>query len=110
MYINAVEDVSKLSTIPEKTLVKLLKKFVYSICSAVEEDVIQQNTVTSVDIGLGIIHIKHLDKNNLEYRFTPNKFLEKSLNETLKDGKNPLENVLNDSLVKKLMNTYKDLC
>ena len=44
------------------------------------------------------------------YRFTPNKFLEKSLNETLKEGKNPLENVLNDSLVKKLMNTYKDLC
>lgn len=108
--INIVKDVAELTTIPDKTLVKLLKKFIYSICSAVEEDVIQANEICSVDIGLGVIHIKICDKDNIKYRFTPNKLLEKSIETTIIEGKNPLENILNDSLVKKLLNTYKDLC
>ena len=108
--INVIEDVSTLSTIPDKTIVKLLKKFIYSICAGVEESVLSDSDTTAADIGLGVIYIKHDNPDKLDFRFIPNKFFEKSLIQTVKEGKNPLENVLNDSLVKKLMNTYKDLC
>ena len=108
--INAVKDVSVLSTIAEKDIVKLLKKFIYSICCGVDESVIKGDMVTAVDIGIGVLYIKHEPNSEIEYKFIPCKYLEKGIISTITEGKNPLEEDVNNSLVKKFTNVYKDLC
>lgn len=107
--VDIVKDVSTLSTIPEKTLHKLLKKFIYCICDCVAEDKLQGNEVSELYIGLGILYIRYED-NMIKYKFIPGDPLEKAVTQTVVSKQNLLENTLNESLVKKFMEVYKDLC
>ena len=108
--INAVKDVSTLSTIPEKDVIKFLKKFIYSICCGVEESTIKGEDTTTIDLGIGILTIHHDTDLDFEYTFEPCKYLDKNVKATVKSNKNPLEEDLNTALVKKFNTIYKDLC
>lgn len=107
-----VKDISTLTTIPEKTLNKFFRKMTYCICESVQEDMLQENEnqIVELDIGIGILYIKYTDGENLKYHFEPNELLSKSLKQTVINKQNLLEDLLNDSLAKKFMEVYKDLC
>lgn len=106
---NTIEDLSILSTVPEKTLAKLFKKMVYCICDSVAQDHLDNKEVTVLDIGIGILYIRHIGE-AVKYHFEPSDYLKDSLNKTLVNGENILEDVLNDSLVEKFVEVYKDIC
>lgn len=106
---NIINDVATLTTIPEKTLNKLSKKFMYSICEAVHEDAINDTDISELFIGIGTLYIKHGD-GVVKYHFEPSDTLDKALAQTLLNNINPLDSMLNDALHKKFTEIYKDLC
>ena len=106
---NIVEDVSKLTTIPEKTLNKLNQKIIYSICEQIQEDILQDKEMSELDIGLGILYIKYSD-DQIKYKFIPNQELEKAVSSTVVKKLNLMETALNEALAKKFIDVYKDLC
>ena len=110
MKVNVIEDVSTLTTIAQKDIVKFLKKFIYAICCGINESDLSEEDITEADIGIGTIYIKHDKSSDISYKFVPCKYLQKSIENTLKDGKSPFEDDLNSALVNKFTNVYKDLC
>ena len=106
--INVVKDVSALSTIQERVILKLLDKFNYSICEAVEEAVLQEEEVVELNIGLGTLILK-LSEDGIRYKFIPSQKLETSVKNTFIYRQNLLEDVLEENLVNRITNTYKDL-
>ena len=68
-----------------------------------------EKDITELDIGIGVLYIRHIG-DQVAYKFIPSEDLEKTVNTTIIKKQNLLENVLNDSLAKKFMDVYKDLC
>ena len=106
---NIIEDVSKLTTIPEKSLVKLEQKFIYAICEQIQEDILADKEMSELDIGLGTLYIKYLG-DEIKYKFIPNTNLEKAVYNTVVKKLNLMETALNEALAKKFIDVYKDLC
>lgn len=106
---NIVNDISTLTTIPEKTLSKLSKKASYCICEAVSESVLSNEAITEAFIGIGTLYIKNSD-GVIKYHFEPSDALHKAITQTVLSKTNPLEAMLNDALSKKFTEIYKDLC
>ena len=106
--INLIEDVSKLTTIPIKSLNSLSDTFIYCIIDAVKESKLNGEDTVNLDLGIGNICIKLLDK-ELKYKFIPSDKMNKGMSDLFNKGLNSLENVLESSLVDKIVNTYKDL-
>ena len=101
-----IEDISALTSIPVNTLDKLKKKTIYCICDSIEETKLRGEDTTVIDMGIGILYIKE-EGDIVKYRFTPSKTLENSINTTLIEGKNPLVDTIEKSLVKRVTDTYK---
>lgn len=109
--IDTVKDMATLTTIPEKTLRKFYRKLTFCLCEGIEESLLAEDAaVSSFDIGIGTLYIKHDNPALIKYHFEPNDLLMKSVNQTVSNGKNLLEDTLTDALAKKFMEVYKDLC
>lgn len=105
-----VKDMATLTTIPEKSLNKFYKKMIYCMCESVAEDLLDEDIeISEMNIGIGTLYIKH-SGSDIKYHFIPNDLLEKSMQQTVVNKKNLLEDLLNDALAKKFMEVYKDLC
>lgn len=105
---NLVEDLSKLTTIPESVLNKLVEKIFYCISDVIEETVIEQKKIAEIDIKIGTIYIE-LNLNNVRYKFIPSKEFETIVKDTVINKKNLLQDVLEKTIVNRITNTYKDL-
>ena len=46
----------------------------------------------------------------MKYKFIPSKYLKKAVSMTVEEDKNVLEDALNNSLIEKFTEVYKDLC
>lgn len=106
--IDVVEDVSRLTLIPRTSLDSLVEKANYSICHSIEESLIKNESITEVNISIGKISI-FVDNETIKYRFEPSRSLEDAIKETVISKKSPLVNKIEESLVDKITNVYKDL-
>lgn len=106
MY-NLNEDLSALTTIPTSALNKLSDRSVLCICNCVEESILKGENLIEVNIGVGTLQIL-LEGGNLKYRFLPSKTLDNNIKNTVVDKKNPLTAAVEESLVRKILNTYKN--
>lgn len=106
--VNITEDISKLTTIPDATLTKLFNIETYCIGHAVQETKLLEGELTSINIGIGTLHIKH-SGDEIKYKFIPSTKLENAITETVKTGKSPLVLKVEDALRDRIMNVYKDL-
>lgn len=61
-----------------------------------------------IDMGFGTLLI-HISDGNIKYKFIPSKELDKDVISTVVDEKNPITVVLENNLVNKITNIYKDL-
>ena len=104
-----IDDLEILTTIPANTLKKLKQKEIYCIADALEESILADQSVTEVELGIGILTIKHT-KDDIMYRFTPSAKLNDAVKNTIINGKNILTDSLEVSLVNNIKNIYKDLC
>jgi hypothetical protein len=104
-----VKDVSVLSTVPDKTLDKLIEKGVYCISDALLEDIDTDKDVTELNIGIGTLYIKHT-ADTIAYKFMPSDEFANVVKSTVKNKQNLLSNVLDETLSKKFLEVYKDIC
>ena len=105
---NIIEDLSKLTTIPVKSLNKLVDKTVFCISDIVEDAVLEQKKLLEIDIGIGILHIK-LESESVKYKFIPHQILETAVKDTIVNKRNLLQDTLEKVLVNRVVNTYKEL-
>ena len=100
-------DLSTITTIPKLTLDKLDDKREWCICNAVQETLLDKETITYINIGIGTLGIK-IEDNTVRYKFTPSSSLEQSIQQTIINKKNPLINNIEQTLATKIINTYKE--
>ena len=105
---DGLKDLSTITTIPYHTLQKLFEKFSWVICDSVEESCMNNQEYASIDIGIGNIDIAVVD-NSIQYRFIPSGKLEDNVRDTIEKKQNPLTKEVEATLVKRIVNTYKDL-
>lgn len=106
--INLVEDVSKLTDVPDKTLDKFTGIIEYCIAHAICESCFNNNHITEIDVGFGEIHIK-TDADGVRYRFLPSKNLEKMIVESIVNKRSPIIQKIDKSLQEKIDRAYKEL-
>lgn len=106
---NVVNELSTITTIPEKTLNKVLQKTLYCICEDVYEDTIAEKEITELDVGLGVLYFKYVE-GELKCKFVPSENLKNAVLDVYKHKLNLMDDTLNNSLVKKFTEVYKDLC
>ena len=106
--INLIEDMSILTTIPKSAIIKLMDKESYIITNGIENNLISGESITEVDLGIGVLSIL-TEGNQIKYRFVPSNHLEKAIKKTVKNKKSPLTDKLEKTLVKKLTDVYKEL-
>lgn len=101
-------DLSIVTTIPKLTLEKLNQNAICCITSFVAESLLDEETITNIDIGIGILTIK-VEDNCVKYSFTPNSMLENQITDSVLYGDVPIIKKLEDSIVNKIVHTYKEL-
>ena len=106
--ITLTEDLSLLTNVSEQTLKKFIPFINYSICHAVFEDECENNSVTEIDLGFGVLLLKN-EGSTLRYRFIPSKELEKNLIQTVARKTSPIIQKAEDNLQDKLQKAYKEL-
>lgn len=102
------EDISKLTNIPKQVLDKISTLSISCICDAIEDDILNDVDVLTIDIGIGQLMVKHTD-NEMRYKFIPNAKLEEAISQTIINDKNTLKITIEDTLKKRIMSIYKEL-
>lgn len=106
--IKVAEDISTLSTIPEKAINKLVDLAYLSIADGLVEIRSTNESEISYDIGIGTLTVILTD-NSVRYRFTPSAKLNEVVKDTVVLGKNLLSSEVEKSIVDKFTNIYKEL-
>lgn len=106
--INIVNDLSNLTTIPEKTLAKLCSKMIFCISDAIVEAKTQGLSTVDLDIGIGTLSIL-LSEEEVKYKYIPSTEFEDAVKSSILEERNLLEDKLEQSFAEKITNLYKDL-
>ena len=106
--MNLIEDVAILTDVSEKTLNKFIPIIDYAICHAIHESQCAHESLTDIDLGYGTLTLK-LTNDELWYKFTPSKELEKMILLTLTTHKSPIVNKIENDLQDKIDRAYKEL-
>lgn len=105
---NAIEDVSKLTSINKENLDKLVKLEIYSIIETVTEDKLVGKDVSEIDIGLGSLYVR-TSGGMLTFKFIPSETLLSETVKAIKNGKNTFEVDIEDTLVSRVTKLYKEI-
>lgn len=103
------EDLSLLTSVPERTLNKVFGKAVYSVVNAVLESFLAGEEITEVTTDLGSLLIQYKDQ-QIKYKFVPSAKLEGELKAALTSKHSPLAEALEESVIKKFNELYRELC
>ena len=82
-----IKDTATLTTIPEKTLRKLISKEIYCVNEAVVEMKEADLEVINLDLGIGTLAIT-VDEETVYYKFIPSGELDSSVKATILNGQN----------------------
>lgn len=103
-----IGDLSKLTTIPKNSLAKLSNVAQKVIANDVYSTMIRsKDDVAEVNIGFGILYIGI--KDGIQYKFVPSPEFEDILKEVVNDRVDPLKIEIEETLVSRILNAYKDL-
>jgi hypothetical protein len=103
-----IQDLSTLTTIGKYNLDQLVQKSISIISHDVEESLRDFQNVTSIDIGIGTLHIQHVDS-TIKYKFIPSKKLDDVVVNTIINRKSDLTIQIDKTLGERINNTYKDM-
>jgi hypothetical protein len=103
-----ISDISLITTTPEQSLRKLCDKGVECICHDVLERLNDSNIETTIDISIGELKII-VDNDEIHYKFSPSEHFERMLVDSILSKNDPLVRRIEDGLVSRILNTYKDL-
>ncbi len=103
-----LDDLSVLTTISPGTFSSLNDKAISCICHSVFENIQEKESLTTMDIGLGILYIK-CEGPDIKYKFIPSKKLEEAVASTVVSRKSPLVAKVETALKDRVESTYKNL-
>ena len=101
-------DINQLTSIPISALDSLSEKSEWCICNTLQEAVLNDETEAEIDLGIGSLLLS-IQEGKVLYKFIPSKSLEKSIFQTYTNKQNPLVQKIEETLVKKITEVYKDL-
>lgn len=107
MDVNIKEDLSTLTTINESVFTKLVNKIEWCISDGVEKAIKSGENQVNIDFDLGTLMI-NFDNEQIKYKFKPSQKLEKIVTNTVVNERNDLVLNIEESLISKLTNTYKN--
>lgn len=102
------EDLSVISSIPVMNLKKINAQTIGIISHYLLETLQNKDEICDVDIGIGILKMK-VDGKSISYKFIPSPKLETSLIKTVITKEDSLEPMIEEALVRRITNHYKDL-
>lgn len=108
MIYRLSSDLSNITNIPKLCLDNLGNKAADCIAYCVQENLCSKEIITSVDIGIGILHIKFID-DIISYKFVPSAQLENQLSSIVTSKEPQLTLKLDNALVERISSTYKGL-
>lgn len=108
MEQNLIENLTKLTNVSEKTLLKFIPLSECVIGHAVHESMCLNKDVTIIDIGIGNIHIR-VAHDEVRYKFVPSKDLSDMLEKTVVTGISPLVSKLSEDIQEKINRSYREL-
>lgn len=103
-----INDISTLTGVSANSLYELLDKSQIIIAHNVIENLIEENSLTTIDIGIGTLYIK-LEDEHIKYKFIPSKNLEELVQKSVTSMSSPLSDRVDMVLNKRIEQTYKDL-
>lgn len=101
-------DISTITSISKLALDNLVDKACTCICHSVHESILSKESMTSIDIGIGILYIK-FEGEQIKYKFIPSKKLEENIAFTILNKESPLVFNLETTLKERIENAYKEL-
>ena len=107
MY-SLLDDLSIVTTIGKMNFEQLAAKSVAIISHDIVESVKNRETVTSIDIGIGVLKITVQD-DLVRYKFIPSNKLDSVVKDTYNRGQSKLVADIDSALGKRITKTYKDL-
>lgn len=103
---NVIEDVSVLTTIPETSLNKIFDRLEDAIIHGICE--LEDQNVYEADIGIGILILTFKD-DEVNFKFNPSDRFKDKIEHALEDKEDALIKAVEQKLIYKIVNTYKDL-
>lgn len=101
-------DLKTLTNISSDVIDKLVNKILYIICDDVLDTHLNNNTVTDIDTGIGVLSIC-VDNNQIKYRFIPSTIVESAVKNTIVDLKSPVKERASKTLASKINEIYEEL-
>jgi hypothetical protein len=108
MIKNGLKDISVLTTIPYFSLQNLFRTLEDVISYDVKESLLDKENICEIDIGIGTLNIL-VTEDEIKYKFIPSKTLSEAVINSVQHKDSPLVIKAEQSLSRKIMNTYKDL-
>ena len=102
------DDLKTLTNISSDVIDKLVNKILYIICDDVLDTHLNNNTVTDIDTGIGVLSIC-VDNNQIKYRFIPSAIVESAVKNTIVDLKSPVKERASKTLASKINEIYEEL-
>ena len=106
--IDALNDLSTLTTIPYSNLQKLFYRLGTIIAYDVQESLRENEQIISIHLGFGVLNIL-VTEEDVSYKFIPTSAFEQELIDAVINHDIALVNDIEDSLKNKIVNAYKDL-
>ena len=103
-----VEDLSTLSTIAVTNLNKLTSLSEDIISHAIYEARLKKEPIVEIDVGIGSLYILISDT-EVKYKFIPSAKVQKTISYTIKNNKSKLIERTDETLGRRITNTYKDI-
>ena len=107
MKANMKEDLSLLTTVSDSVFIKLVNKIEWCISDYIEKAILEGENQVDIDLDIGTLSIQ-FDNDQIKYRFVPSQRLEKVVTNTVVNERNDLVLNAENSLVSKLVHTYKN--
>lgn len=98
---NAINDLGTLTKVPNKILNTLVDKLNLCIGSAVHDALLTKEETLQINIGIGILSIRLAD---MQSKFIPSKDLKAAIKRGVVEEIDPLEIVIEQALIAKLIN------
>jgi hypothetical protein len=106
--VNLIDDLSTLTTVSKTNLMEMVEHSESILCHALLESIKDKDDYAEIDVGVGTLFIKSTD-DGVKYKFIPSQHLSSVMNTTVRTKRSPLSLRIDETLGKRIMNTYKDM-
>ena len=108
MITKLAQDVSAVTGISRLTVDNIIEKIHACVGHSVYESTVRNESLTEIDIGIGMLYIK-LEDNQVKYKFLPSDKLSQIITFTVLNKESPLILDAEKALKTRVEKTYKEL-